>query len=412
MDMTNVSVSVDKVNGKKPVTTSPLRTFLHTFERPPNLNSPKNPAIIQSRVGKTNEPQTSSSYDVYGDTVNGDDAPKLEDWLEAIDPKNKPLTKVPTGNDGREAEVKMGKVYNKGDKNSRDGGFVLTAPKTLYSATALLPTLGCGVEQKETWGIYFFFVLFLYLPLILGAVFCAIAQGGALFYVLELNHKRYTELIEQKINPCEPPDTAYFLRLICLAVFVCTVSVDFKESFHYFQWLRFVPNRTHSAEETKALKKFNMKMLKNFAWCVSTQDVIVTRRCTEYKVESIAFGGFTKNERVWAYFWGVVKFALEIMLLVGGTGYVLYADSNENLLLNSVSLVFISQIDDIAYQFTVTKGFKGMLTAMPDIGLLDDCEIPKYRAGGMVQLTQVMGAWLQLLFLCGASGIMWKVHCW
>lgn len=296
--------------------------------------------------------------------------------------------------------VKKGKPYNKFLKLKYEvGDVVLQVPETLYSAAALIPTLGCNMED---WSGTFLMIL-VFAPLYIAAVSCAVAQGGAIYYVFEINNERWTENNSQGVDQCNPPDTAFYLRLICLVVFVATVSGDLKESFNYFQYCRRVPNRTYSDEERDALSDSPVSVL--------AQEVdLINDDGNEYKLETIGVGGFTWLGRCWAYVWGLVKIAAEMLLLVGGTGYVLYADSNENLLLNSVALTFISQIDDVAYNFTLTTTLKGIVTALPNIGLCDS-ENPKYNLGTVNIGAQFFGAWVQLLFLYGASAILWSVHC-
>jgi len=141
---------------------------------------------------------------------------------------------------------------------------------------------------------------------------------------------------------------------------------------------------------------------------------VVVQNCGEYKLEVSAFGGFSRWEQLVALGWGLIKFAMEVGLVVAGSGYVLHADSNENLLLNSVALAFVSQIDDVAYNFAVTSAFKTWMRALPQFGLIfsgdDNLPLP-YKAGKLLWITQFYGQWFQVFFLLGLSAMLWTVHC-
>jgi len=80
--------------------------------------------------------------------------------------------------------------------------------------------------------------------------------------------------------------------------------------------------------------------------------------------------------------------------------------------LNSVALAFVSQIDDVAYNFAVTSAWKTIMRGLPQFGLIftDDDDLP-YKAGGLILIAQLLGSWFQVIFLLGLSAMLWTVHC-
>ena len=237
------------------------------------------------------------------------------------------------------------------------------------------------------------------------SILCVVAQAGAIYFVFKLNDETTTNFDKEGAKYCESDDTDYFLRLICLVTFVATCACDFKESFHYFQYILRVPMRNGSEQETDALNEVKTSL--------ATKHVVVKDSDgNEHKLEVSAFGGFSRWEQLVALGWGLIKFAMEVGLVVAGSGYVLHADSNENLLLNSVALAFVSQIDDVAYNFAVTSAFKTYMRALPQFGLIfsGDDNLP-YKASIFLGYAQFLGSWFQVFFLLGLSAMLWTVHC-
>jgi len=246
----------------------------------------------------------------------------------------------------------------------------------------------------------------MFFPLFAGAVLSAVAQAGAAWYVFELNANVAADPERQGDDLCSPAGTSYFLRLICMVVFVATCSSDLKETYDYFQCVWNVPSRAGTEEEREALNEVDTSAPAKLT------NQLDSLKKVGYRLETFAFGGFLPLERAWAYFWGVVKLAMEVLLLACGTGYVLYASSNEDLLMNSVALTFVSQIDDTAYSFCVTRIFKDYMEGLPQMGFIMNDKVDKdYRAGVTTLLAQTFGPWLQLFFLFGVSGIAWTSYC-
>ena len=66
---------------------------------------------------------------------------------------------------------------------------------------------------------------------------------------------------------------------------------------------------------------------------------------------SIILGGVSPKFRIVLYISAGTKLLLECFLLIRGAGYIVYADSNEKLLLNAVALTFVIEIDEMVANF-------------------------------------------------------------
>ena len=117
-------------------------------------------------------------------------------------------------------------------------------------------------------------------------------------------------------------------------------------------------------------------------------------------------GGLSLFERAWCWLWIPVKLSVELHVMVSGSAYVLYADSNENPILNSVALLFITQIDVAAYSFAATHSIKALLNGVPDVGKVSECTDKQHTTGLVSTLAQMLGPWVQLHFLFGVSCIL------
>ena len=130
-------------------------------------------------------------------------------------------------------------------------------------------------------------------------------------------------------------------------------------------------------------------------------------------VETFGAGGFTKMERLWAYFWFLVKIGSEFFVILVGGGFVLHSPDHETLILNAVALAFILDIDDAAFKYSITDYQKGWLKGLPDFGLITtENEVPAQVKVTMYQkLKQLLGSYFQILALFGVCTVSWYANC-
>ena len=78
--------------------------------------------------------------------------------------------------------------------------------------------------------------------------------------------------------------------------------------------------------------------------------------------------GITCKRRIWCYLMIMLKASVELYLAYVGTMYIASSDSNEALILNSVAVTFVEQIDDLMY-YTFVPEFNRQSTHPPSITL-------------------------------------------
>ena len=206
----------------------------------------------------------------------------------------------------------------------------------------------------------------MFFPLFAGAVFFAVPQAGAVWFVFDLYAKVAADPERQGDGLCRPAGPFYFPLLICLVVFVATCSSDLKATYHYLHYVRNVPSRVGTEEETKALieamtsapAKLTNQVGKNM-WVDKTH---------VQRFETFASGRFSAWRGPGRTSGAVVKLTMEAILLAARTWYVLYAPSNEDLLMKAVALTFASLIDDTEYSFCEPHTTKGLLKSLPHMG--------------------------------------------
>jgi hypothetical protein len=163
------------------------------------------------------------------------------------------------------------------------------------------------------------------------SVFAAVAQLGAIYYVFDMNSTTKETYDELGVHQCEAPGSAYFLRLICLTVFVASVLVDLKESCCIVSYLSLIPTINKWTDADKKALHAGKKSL------FTKRVVVANEKDRQFQIEAICCGGISSLERAWWWLWIVVKVVAELGCMVAGSGYVLYADSNENLILVSTT---------------------------------------------------------------------------
>ena len=299
-----------------------------------------------------------------------------------------------------EATSSSGLAFSKTARSLREGGDLqYRCPLTIYSAVALAP-LGLSPDATADGPKAALYMA----PVLFGGVGAAVCQAGMVYYIFQLNKdaKVYYDGLSLS-NYCEAEGTDHVLRIICLLILVCNCACDLKESFLLLRYMQLIPDMNpKSVESLNALQT-----------SLATKNVLVTNSSgVEYRIECIAFGGFSSlASRYHAYFWVAVKALMEVGLFVSGTGFVLYANSNENLILKNVALTFITQIDDVLYKFAITDAFKQIMDNLPTIGKVSGCTDPRHKADQSSITFQMLGTYGFFIALFVMSAIMWDLHC-
>ena len=201
------------------------------------------------------------------------------------------------------------------------------------------------------------------------------------------------------------------LRVICVSVFCSLVLSEIRESLDFFKWTMRLP--TWNEKDRAVLEELHT----GFAVKKKTIKVKYGGDQIEFKVNHIVAGGVSKYYRCLMILVGsVMKGIVELGVLVGGTSYIVYADSNENILLNAVSLLFILEIDNYMYNCVSSDVMKRFVeNATPEIALLKGT---KEETGDQHYIMKVeskpkpfLESWV-LLFLLSACTALPFFWCW
>ena len=199
-----------------------------------------------------------------------------------------------------------------------------------------------------------------------------------------------------------------FLRVICVSVFCSLVWSEIRESINFFKWTMRLPAWN---EEDRAVLE---ELRTGFAVQKKTVKVKIGGDQIEFKVNHIVAGGVVRYYRWLMIFVGsIMKGIIELGVLVGGTSYIVYANSNENILLNAVSLLFILEIDNYMYNYMSSDVIKRFVeNATPEIALLKGT---KEEMGdqhySMTMQAMFSESWV-VLFLLSTSTALSFCWCW
>ena len=149
---------------------------------------------------------------------------------------------------------------------------------------------------------------------------------------------------------CESGDL--ILRIICLSTFIINVGSEIIQSFSLRRYIQQIPQ----------WKDEDMEICKRLETHLVAQNVkVVIHKGIEHLVTRISKGGIGIRYRIFMYFIFCIKFSIEIALLTIGSRYVLYSTTNTDLILNTLSVIFIINIDNFMYDFFISESYKNKL---------------------------------------------------
>ena len=119
------------------------------------------------------------------------------------------------------------------------------------------------------------------------------------------------------------------------------------------------------------------------------------RNNEERAIHLVVKGGVTSKFRAFMYSLFFLKTALEVALLYIGSAYILYAEKNEDLILNALSLAFVADLDNLAYAYLTTSHLKQKMEAMPTFGYVRGGD--SYTGTKAVEYWEDYGAWVLLI---------------
>ena len=151
---------------------------------------------------------------------------------------------------------------------------------------------------------------------------------------------------EQSCQECD-----FILLVFCLGLFIVNVGDEISNSLSIRRFIQEIPIWDEKVD---------------FAICDKLETCLVLQKkriCTrqhrmEFLITTIQYGGITFMYRIFMYFLFVVKLTIEMFLLWIGSSFILYADDNETIIVNTLSMTFIINIDNFVYSFFLSNSQK------------------------------------------------------
>ena len=179
------------------------------------------------------------------------------------------------------------------------------------------------------------------------------------------------------IETCDFP-TDPNLRFCALATFVAFMLTEFWENVEMVQWTRHIkPESSHT---------------------------ILSIEVSEDVAEKRWASGLTSWQKV---LFGLLvilpKTAISVMLFYTGSRYVGYSGTNSDLLLNSVAMLFVTQIDDLLYSAFTPAYAKRVIEELPPVK-------PEIQADHEHEFLMIVKPWIKmaifaaLIYLCLGHG--------
>jgi hypothetical protein len=296
-----------------------------------------------------------------------------------------------------------GAAFGNDGLQRKNGNIVPKPPvQNILVAAVLWPILVTPkYRQQNLWGVV--------LPQVAGAVLAVAAQAIAIFYTLEHVMKHGSELDAEESERCYTGG-ACSLRVVCVLTLLAQIGGEIGDTRQFYLWIARLPpwDDTDEVVLESLQSGFAVRRL-----------MLHGRGGVEFNVAHIAAGGVTPNYRDIMYLVCSIKLLVEAATSICGSGYVLYANSNEELLLNSLALFFILEIDDTMYRYLLSDVLKRFIeNEAPEIGLVrgnpsevgQQHAIHEYASQTNSHL-QVAGLWLRVLLLGFAVGGAWLFWC-
>jgi len=144
------------------------------------------------------------------------------------------------------------------------------------------------------------------------------------------------------------------LRLVCLGVFKTTMVNGLKTLLDVHRYLHRIPAGKH--RETLMMQRF--------------QDTGTPAK-NHFQVRSVTkiVSRITNKCRAQCYAILLVKVSALLMLSYYGSGYILHSAGDEELILNSVALCFVVDMDTYIYDFVANGTVKTYISSLPTVGL-------------------------------------------
>merc|ERR1719473_2687455 len=211
-----------------------------------------------------------------------------------------------------------------------------------------------------------------------------------------------------------PGGSDLIVRHIALFVFSLSFWAQFGSSLGMIRWLAEIPS--YNAKKHKHLCD---ALGCNLGWrTLRTRITDPTRPDFphEYQVTRPATG-ITMVRRVLAILLFVLpKMLIEMLLLLQGGGFLLTSHGNQNVILNTLAVTFVCDIDESVYSTFVVKMLRGAYESLPAIGMLpaaavENEELRHAKAWRIDVLIAYAGTWISFAVLLLLNWLIYSLWC-
>ena len=258
----------------------------------------------------------------------------------------------------------------------------------VFFGNAGYATFGPEISAFES----FSFSLVITLPLLSAFLASVGAQAAFVYFLRAIVDAGFDD------RSCDNEGSPY-LRGLCLVVLNMLALTDVVETNDMARWLRMIPE--WNAEKHAALQKEHGTFL-----CVRSCEMFDKERGRVTEAGHVFATGITPRSRALVYACVLVpKVALALAIMVYASAYIVYAPTNEDLLLNSVATVFVLDVDDYAYTYLVPSVYRAAVSGFPAIMSRDE----EFKMD--LALYQFFGPFFLPLVLAGATAATYEGWC-
>ena len=110
------------------------------------------------------------------------------------------------------------------------------------------------------------------------------------------------------------------------------------------------------------------------------------------------------------------KMLIEMLLLLQGGGFLLTSHGNQNVILNTLAVTFVCDIDESVYSTFVVKMLRGAYESLPAIGMLpaaavENEELRHAKAWRIDVLIAYAGTWISYAVLLLLNWLIYSLWC-
>jgi hypothetical protein len=276
-------------------------------------------------------------------------------------------------------------------QRQKNGSYQMKLPQSMYTSIILMPMV-------EPPSIPIATLIIVHAPQYLVYLLVICAQFTICGFL-------YRALDDTKAKVClNASNSDTFLMFVCVATFCSFCFSDLLETVGIFRWVDKLPLWDEGQRALVEKMKTGSLIFKE----VSKRESI--GRCPNQRVTvSKPVTGISKRFKSnIALFVLLPKLAIAIALLFIGSGFILRAEGVSRIVLNTVSVTFVLQVDEYAYRGFTTSSMKILFESIPPIGLLEQ----EITADIYLNYWEAYGTIFMLLFLMLTVIVQFWSWCW